>query len=472
MKKRLIYLGIAVIILWTFLNIALFLYYRIVHYNFDISLTYPFYVTNNFASSDILVGTSNDEGLALDKAGNTLFTLEECDSVSIYDQIIVCSESGHADRYFDLNGTEIEMAELYRRIESGAISSELYLRPAGDSMWGFTNEIGLWIIPPQFFLKYHLDDIKISENLTLLPNETGHIMLVNLSDFTVQELCRQDGVPSINGFQNGILLYRKNDITYNSVEDRSCTFIRKDNQELFERFPFEDAHDFSENKAAVQKNGFWGYIDINGKFIIEPQYISATNFDNGLAIITAQDGKSHIINAEGTSLYEFDLRDYTLCGEIHDDLVLVKKNNLFSLFDLSGNIIGTPQNQEWEEIIWTGHYWSLFGNQQYGLALPRCKKIVVSDEPITVEEGFVLCRDGDKYQLYNFTTGEKIFSSTWIEPFSEGLSLAKNWAGYGYIDQNGDWVIYPQYDEATSFVDGIAYVRSGNRTGFIFNPLK
>lgn len=83
MKKRLIYLGIAVIILWTFLNIALFLYYRIVHYNFDISLTYPFYVTNNFASSDILVGTSNDEGLALDKAGNILFTLEECDSVSI-----------------------------------------------------------------------------------------------------------------------------------------------------------------------------------------------------------------------------------------------------------------------------------------------------------------------------------------------------------------------------------------------------
>ena len=36
---------------------------------------------------------------------------------------------------------------------------------------------------------------------------------------------------------------------------------------------------------AVCENGKWGFIDLQGEFVIEPQYICARSFSNGLAAV-------------------------------------------------------------------------------------------------------------------------------------------------------------------------------------------
>lgn len=53
---------------------------------------------------------------------------------------------------------------------------------------------------------------------------------------------------------------------------------------------FEDCRIFaSESYAAVKINGKWGFVDKNGKIVIEPQYDDARSFANGLAAVKVVD---------------------------------------------------------------------------------------------------------------------------------------------------------------------------------------
>lgn len=42
---------------------------------------------------------------------------------------------------------------------------------------------------------------------------------------------------------------------------------------------------FSENLAPVKLNGYWGYIDLTGRFEISPRFRSAAGFVNEKAIV-------------------------------------------------------------------------------------------------------------------------------------------------------------------------------------------
>ena len=41
-----------------------------------------------------------------------------------------------------------------------------------------------------------------------------------------------------------------------------------------------------EGLAAVKKGNMWGFIDKQGKTVVEPGYVNATNFRNGFALVT------------------------------------------------------------------------------------------------------------------------------------------------------------------------------------------
>ena len=51
--------------------------------------------------------------------------------------------------------------------------------------------------------------------------------------------------------------------------------------------------------------------------------------------------------------------------------------------------------------------------------------------------------------------------------FSEGLYRVKLNGLWGYIDENGQWAIPPQYDSARNFRDGLALVKRGGKLMYI-----
>ena len=57
---------------------------------------------------------------------------------------------------------------------------------------------------------------------------------------------------------------------------------------------FEEIKDFTEDLAAVQIGGKWGYINKDGKLIINPQYKSASWFFKGLAYVQTENEEGYI----------------------------------------------------------------------------------------------------------------------------------------------------------------------------------
>ena len=70
---------------------------------------------------------------------------------------------------------------------------------------------------------------------------------------------------------------------------------------------YENAYDFSEGLAFVEKDGKWGFIDKNGRTIIPFIYdtSSGASFHNGIAAVK-KDGKSGMIDKSGNIVVPFN----------------------------------------------------------------------------------------------------------------------------------------------------------------------
>lgn len=99
---------------------------------------------------------------------------------------------------------------------------------------------------------------------------------------------------------------------------------------------YEDAHLFNDSTyAAVKLNGKWGYVDAEGKIVIEPQYSDARSFSNGYAAVE-KDGKWGFIDLQGNIVIEpqfentKDFNNYGCVFVVRDEaweLLKLYKNN-------------------------------------------------------------------------------------------------------------------------------------------------
>lgn len=65
---------------------------------------------------------------------------------------------------------------------------------------------------------------------------------------------------------------------------------------------YEQCYDFSEDVAAVCKNGLWGYIDKEGNTVIPCKYLRASSFNNWCALVEDEPMKFRYINKKGEIL--------------------------------------------------------------------------------------------------------------------------------------------------------------------------
>ena len=134
-----------------------------------------------------------------------------------------------------------------------------------------------------------------------------------------------------------------------------------------------------------EDNGKFGFVDIKGKWVIEPKFDYAEKFINGLAKVKV-DGKYGFIKPDGSHLYEPQFLDAFMWGE----LGIVK-------FEREG-----------EEGTYTG--WTLF----------RCDD--PSEDP--VEDGWwdLICRPDEDHPEYLEAWNDELFGYV-IYPDGEILSM-------------------------------------------------
>ena len=97
---------------------------------------------------------------------------------------------------------------------------------------------------------------------------------------------------------------------------------------------FQDANDFSEGFAAVEKEEKWGFINTSGKIVITCQYDNVTEFHEGIAAVEA-DGKWHYIDQRGKSVFK---EEYESALYFSEGLAAVKKGGKWGFIDKSGNL--------------------------------------------------------------------------------------------------------------------------------------
>jgi len=97
---------------------------------------------------------------------------------------------------------------------------------------------------------------------------------------------------ALAGCNGNCLLCSQNALYPVKISDK-YGFINRDGKEIIEN-KYSEIKDFSEGLCAVNFNGSWGYIDNKGEFKIIPQYKKADNFKNGLAYVYSNDREGYI----------------------------------------------------------------------------------------------------------------------------------------------------------------------------------
>jgi hypothetical protein len=244
------------------------------------------------------------------------------------------------------------------------------------------------------------------------------------------------------------------------------------------------ANDFSEGLAGVginncQKKYCYGYIDITGKVVIEPQFQTVSEFHNGTAGVRMSNDRWGIINKDGKfiipAIYDAAM---PFVEDIGIGMVIKNKKELpFNqkisdfeavFYNREGKIISRPR-------------YFVYGAFTDGVALiltetghgfiDKTGKIVIEPKykkALYFSEGLCPVMLNGNWG-YIDKTGKIIIEPKFMQAFmfSDGLAKVLINGKYGFIDKTGKIIIEPQTWDVGNFEDGLAFVRQQSTTGYI-----
>ena len=251
---------------------------------------------------------------------------------------------------------------------------------------------------------------------------------------------------------------------------------------------FDEVDDFSDNGlAAVAIDSKWGYIDRTGKWIVQPQFDYAEMFyyKDGLAKVGYNKERNEygiysynegLIDKSGKMIvnpYQYvELRSCYENGEGGNLYVVVNSDGKSGIIDRKGNYVIEPKYDEIRGYIEK----ELIGfseNGKYGfmdksgnvIIKPQFDDIGVFDDDNNYVPVYVKDTWGYADNKGNIVIKPQ-FKYAWR--FDKGLAQINLNDRWGYIDATGKIVITPQYDNPFEFTDnGLAMVKMDNLYGFI-----
>lgn len=309
---------------------------------------------------------------------------------------------------------------LYEQVGSWPQPIEMtekgYLYPAQASgKWGFLNGCGEWVIEPTYeFVQNFRSNrayIVTLEGERHFINPDGKIIF-SMTDMEIQTTF-SDGI--------AILLDRKT---------KEWVFIDTDNRELFRMENIEECkspYEFpypqqtcSEGKIALKTKGKWGFIDANGKWVIQPQFEDVLSFSENMAAAKLH-GKWGYINETGTWII------YPQFENVHqysEGLAGVKLNNTWRFIDKNGRA-AFPMEFVQEHVITNAA-------DPYGR----------DEEAYTFHEGLA-CIYINQMACYINQAGKIEIKTPYLYggPFVNGIAKVADGHWNGYIDFSGSVVI-------------------------------
>lgn len=235
---------------------------------------------------------------------------------------------------------------------------------------------------------------------------------------------------------------------------------------------------FHEGLAQYSDRG-WGFIDREGRVVIDSKFYEVSDFSEGLAVVRlSEKGKFGYINQKGEVVIP---TQFKWAGDFHDGLAAIKSSkDTYGFIDQTGKLVF--HSKKWLEVnefseglagvnveIIDNSVYRGYKDAKYGF-IDRTGKFVIPprfDRVQKFSEGKALFFQTGKNHGYGFidSNGQVVIKPDYVDgkSFSEGLAAVAITSSdgkrlWGYINDAGAWVIKPQFQNVNSFDGGLAAV--------------
>ncbi len=243
-------------------------------------------------------------------------------------------------------------------------------------------------------------------------------------------------------------------------------FIDQDGNYIIEPI-FKNAKPFSDGLALVMGDAGWGFIDKTGEFIIGPGLSSARSFSEGLAAVRYASGWGYIDLKGNETIPPAYASAESFSGGY---AVVSSDNSKKGYIDTNGNYI----IEEKYDIALSFTEGTAFVYPFHNAPEPSKRSAYIYPDgtlalqPLlkgynygSFSEGLAaVYKQSDFLYGYMNIDGNIVIEPRFLMalPFSEGVAAVKELGAFGFIDKSGEYVIKPDFDNAQPFTNGMAAV--------------
>ncbi len=208
---------------------------------------------------------------------------------------------------------------------------------------------------------------------------------------------------------------------------------------------FDEVRAFSNGLALVRKNGRWGYVNKDGRLQIPCKFRAAWPFHDGLARMQDDEGKFGYIYPTG----EFAIEpNWVEAADFKEGLAAVRVGNKYGFINPLGQLAIDAVYQRSSSVI--NGYAVVKKDDKYGMIDTKGHVIIPFEYQRLKAFSNDLARasQDNKYGFLN-KKGEWEVEPTFVQAadFNNDLAPVFNGQTWGLINRKGDWIIEPNYNQ-------------------------
>lgn len=329
----------------------------------------------------------------------------------------------------------------------GTASKENIVKDQKSDKVGLIGRNGQWLIPMGEFDELGVSNSFVSGGRTYIPVRKNRNW--GVYDVYAQKLVIPCKIK--HSLKSGL---ESDHIAYVDYDKDKWGIILYKDAKVYEPGQYE-YHDFDVETGLLVYgvNKLKGLMDLNGRIVVPAKYTDISyEYDEGLYVVESESGAGYI---DRTGKVVIPLKYYRkYLNGIVNGLVLFSLNGKSVLVDKKGKIVLRHSDFNGPEDMFMGR--SRFAGNTFGY---------LGKYDIDGKEQLKIMVNG---KIYEHLGGDIMNSPKTLVIFDEGLLCVKRNGLFGYLDEDGNEVIPFQYERASTFSNGKAYVKKDGKY-FIIN---
>lgn len=238
---------------------------------------------------------------------------------------------------------------------------------------------------------------------------------------------------------------------------------------------YDDVGVFSNNYSAVKKNEGWGFVDSFGKLSVSARYQSVGVFtQSGFSPVVNSLGEAYFIDNTGAKILASH-DSYVRFSPLSDDIIAAQRpDGKYVYVDQDFNILhgdydyATTMNYN-VAAVQVGDTWKIVDNAGAEL-IPTAYTAVIRDEKdivyrnerlfVSLGNGYIMIDSaGNQIGTQIFEDAKLFYDATYA-----AVKIDGEWC---FVDRDGNLKSDKRYEDARSYVNGMAAVKVSEKWGFV-----